>query len=159
MTRTRTPHQVACVALGVLFAAACTAKAPHHEPHQRAPTGAPATAGASAMATSTTAPAPRFAPFDSLTLQAACDSAIGLEADREYRQAVAAAAGAPGVLMYAAPTHDRPCYQLGVASAGLRDSLADVLRHAGVPLRAVTYLHVTHVPPDDIELGGGGTAR
>ncbi|HEX6966419.1 MAG TPA: hypothetical protein VF166_11505 [Gemmatimonadaceae bacterium] len=156
MAHTRIPHQVACVALGVLFATACTAKAPDHESHQQAAATASPTVSATA---STTAPAPRFAPFDSLTLQAACDSAIGLEADREYRQAVAAAAGAPGVLMYAAPTHDRPCYQLGVASAELRDSLADVLRHAGVPLRAVTYLHVTHVPPDDIELGGGGTAR
>ncbi|MDQ6636027.1 MAG: hypothetical protein M3Z10_14845 [Gemmatimonadota bacterium] len=58
-----------------------------------------------------------------------------------------------GVLVYAAPTRQRRCYQLGVYSAGVRDSIVGVLRRAGVPDHVVTYFQITAVSRDDIDQG------
>lgn len=59
--------------------------------------------------------------------------------------------GHSGVLVYAAPTRQRRCYQLGVISADVRDSIVAVLRRAGVPDHVVTYFHIIEVPRDDID--------
>jgi hypothetical protein len=97
-----------------------------------------------------------FAPFDSVTLEATCRGAVTPSEDSAYRMRVSGPeiAGRPGVLVYAAPTRQRRCYQLGVVSAEVRDSLYAALRRAGVPEHVVTYFQLTEVPPDDIELGG-----
>jgi hypothetical protein len=94
-----------------------------------------------------------FVPFDSSTLVATCRGSVSSAEDSMYRIRVSDAAAHPGVLLYAAPTPQRPCYQLGVTSAALRDSLALELRRAGVPDHIVTYLHLTAVPPDDVDQG------
>lgn len=94
-----------------------------------------------------------FAPFDSVTLEATCRGIVTPAEDTSYRMRVSGLAARPGVLVYAAPARQRRCYQLGVISAEVRDSLAAALRRAGVPDHVVTYFHLTEVPPDDIDQG------
>lgn len=98
------------------------------------------------------ATASSFAPFDSVTLEARCQHRVTPAEDTTYRQAVSRVAGTPGVLVYAAPDPPRrPCYQLGVVSPTVRDSIATVLQQAGVPPHVVTYFQLTEIPPDDIQ--------
>jgi len=115
-----------------------------------------------ALACGTPAPVPQaatgaeaseFVPFDSSTLVASCRGSVTPAEDTLFRIRVSAAAAHPGVLVYAAPTPRRPCYQIGVTSAAVRDSLVLELRRAGVPDHVVTYFHLTSVPPDDIDQG------
>jgi hypothetical protein len=96
-----------------------------------------------------------FASFDSVTLEATCRGTVTPAEDSAYRARVSGpeVGGRPGVLVYAAPTRQRRCYQLGVISAEVRDSLFAALGRAGVPSHVVTYFHLTEVPPDDIEVG------
>jgi hypothetical protein len=96
-----------------------------------------------------------FAPFDSVTLEAKCRGTVTPAEDSSYRARVSSVqvGDRTGVLVYAAPTRKRRCYQLGVNSAGVRDSIVGVLRRAGVPDHVVTYFHITEVPPDDIDQG------
>lgn len=114
-----------------------------------------ATSGASASAVLTVSAVPdlAFAPFDSVTLEATCRGTVTPAEDSLYRARVSGVevGGRSGVLVYAAPTRQRRCYQLGVISAELRDSIVAVLRRAGVPDHVVTYFHITEVPRDDID--------
>jgi hypothetical protein len=116
-----------------------------------------ATSGASASAAppASAVPDSAFAPFDSVTLEATCRGTVTPAEDSAYRARVSGVhvGGRSGVLVYAAPTRQRRCYQLGVISADVRDSIVAVLRRAGVPDHVVTYFHITEVPADDIDLG------
>jgi hypothetical protein len=139
-----------CVAL-LGAALACGGPAP------RSPASTDTSATASVKPSSVADSA--FAPFDSVTLEATCRGTVTPAEDSVYRARVSGpeVGGRPGVLVYAAPTRQRRCYQLGVVSAALRDSLFAALRREGVPEHVVTYFHLTEVPPDDIDQGAAAS--
>jgi hypothetical protein len=107
------------------------------------------------------APDRRFAPFDSVTLVAECRHPVTAAEDSTHRASVSRTGSRDGVLVYASPAPRHPCFQLGVVSAALRDTLEYELRRAGVPLRVVTFFRLTAVPEDDVIAGAriGGPQR
>lgn len=94
-----------------------------------------------------------FAPFDSMTLIAECRHRVTAAEESAYRATVSRIASREGVVVHANPAPHHPCFQLGVTTRPLRDTLASALRRAGVPMRVVTFFHVTHMPEDDIVAG------
>jgi hypothetical protein len=150
-----TPRLHASIAWCGLLGAALACGSPE-PPRQATPdTSASAAHASSAVADSA------FAPFDSVTLEATCRGTVTPAEDSAYRARVSGVhvGGRSGVLVYAAPTRQRRCYQLGVVSADVRDSIVAVLRRAGVPDHVVTYFHLTEVPPDDIDQGAPATPK
>ena len=94
-----------------------------------------------------------FVPFDSTTLVAECRHAVTPAEDSTWRLTIARIGGRDGVVLYANPEPTRPCFQMGVVSPALRDTVARELRAARVPAHLVTFLHITEVPEDDITAG------